>query len=78
MLSRVAAFLPQIADANRKLEEAVARDPLAADRYNVENISTTDGPIIEMVGCGLVLRRSFGLEFLPEPDRNSVSVSTSY
>ncbi len=50
VLSKVAAFLPQIANANREIAETVARDPAAAERFNLESLSDKDGPSIEMVG----------------------------
>lgn len=50
VLSRVAAFLPQIAIANREIEEAVARDPGAAERFNVEHVTGEEANLIEMVG----------------------------
>ncbi|KAJ1963770.1 hypothetical protein GGI12_001855 [Dipsacomyces acuminosporus] len=51
LLSRLQAFLPQIAEANKKLEVESAADP---DKLNIENVDENEGRYIEMdLGLGV-------------------------
>lgn len=46
VLSRVKAFLPQLATANEQLQQQVAQDPAQVD---IEHIDEDEGQYIEMV-----------------------------
>ncbi|KAI8323056.1 hypothetical protein GQ54DRAFT_245093, partial [Martensiomyces pterosporus] len=51
LLSRLQAFLPQIAEANNKLEADSAADP---DKLNIENVGEDEAQYIEMdLGLGV-------------------------
>ncbi|KAJ2599252.1 hypothetical protein H4R99_003787 [Coemansia sp. RSA 1722] len=51
LLSRLNAFLPQIAEANKKLEAAVAEDP---HKLDIENVDKNEEQYIEMdLGLGV-------------------------
>ncbi|KAJ1812536.1 hypothetical protein LPJ56_003518, partial [Coemansia sp. RSA 2599] len=51
LLSRLNAFLPQIAEANKQLEVAVAQDP---HKHDIENIDQNEDQYIEMdLGLGV-------------------------
>ena len=46
VLQQVKSFLPQMAEAGKQLNEAVARD--GADKFNVENVGEDEENVIEM------------------------------
>ncbi|KAJ2156540.1 hypothetical protein GGF46_005117 [Coemansia sp. RSA 552] len=51
LLSRLQAFLPQIAEANEKLETDVAKDP---SKHDIENVGSDERQYIEMdLGLGV-------------------------
>lgn len=47
VLDQVQAFLPQMAQANEKLQKEMAVAP--AGHFNIENIDETSGNVIQMV-----------------------------
>ncbi|KAJ1831768.1 hypothetical protein IWW55_003171 [Coemansia sp. RSA 2706] len=62
LLSRLHAFLPQIAEANKKLEADVSEDPSQVD---IENVGADESQYIEMdLGLGV-------FDMKPKPDQQS-------
>ena len=47
VLQKARDFLPQIAKANKDLEEKIATLP--SDAFDIENVNDSDGPHIEVV-----------------------------
>ncbi|KAJ3168213.1 hypothetical protein HDU88_001652 [Geranomyces variabilis] len=54
LLSRVAAFLPQLSAANANLQSSIAADSALRDRVDIENVDEDDEQYIEMnLGVGV-------------------------
>ncbi|KAJ3151023.1 hypothetical protein HDU89_002234 [Geranomyces variabilis] len=54
VLSRVAAFLPQLSAANANLQSSIAADSALRDRVDIENVDEDDEQYIEMnLGVGV-------------------------
>jgi hypothetical protein len=49
VLARAKEFLPQLRAANEKLQRDIQAPDATPDKFNIEAISNTDGPYIEMV-----------------------------
>ena len=42
-------FLPQLEEANKRIEEEIKNDPTKVQKYDIEQTNETNGPLIEMV-----------------------------
>ena len=79
MLDKVRSFLPQLADANKKLEQEFATDETAKERYNIECLNDEAEQVIQMeLHCGVLEEKKSTTtddiklpNGIPNPDSNN-------